>query len=182
MARTNWPGSFGHSLIGDDCRAGFVWSERNRELAGKRQVRFIVLRVPADFREPPRIELPNRFVAVGGEAALIVFDCCKASDSRQVIREAMDSHIRHQRQSGMSRPVEIDLGRRDAGGNGEFSGIGIDSGNFAREMHDLLLEARIRHCPLGQAVTAGVARGTRPAFRCFRPLAPAAVPAARFAL
>ena len=50
MARTNWPGSFGHSLIGDDCRAGFVWSERNRELAGKRQVRFIVLRVPADFR------------------------------------------------------------------------------------------------------------------------------------
>jgi hypothetical protein len=90
----------------------FLWRQRERELAGKRQVRFAALHAPADFRAPPRIELPDRFVAPGVEAVRIASDCRSSTKRVTFISEGTLSHNGQQGQNSRPRPAEIDLGRR----------------------------------------------------------------------
>jgi len=77
------------SIVGSSCgvaeRPGSFWRQRGRELAGKRRVRFIALRAPADFRELPRSELPDRSVAAVGEAAFIFFDRLEAKERLKIV-------------------------------------------------------------------------------------------------
>jgi hypothetical protein len=130
---TRRPGSFHRraaSLAGRDYGTGFV--RRQRELASKRQVRFIVLRAPTDFRAPPRIELPDRFDAPGVEAVRIACDCRSATERLTFIGGGTVSHNGQQGQNGIPRPLEIDVRRRDAHSDGELRGISIGSGNLAR--------------------------------------------------
>jgi hypothetical protein len=121
-------------------------------------------------------------VAAQGAAVLITFDPGQATNRLAVRGGGIRLHPGHHRAGRKPRPLHIDLCRGHEGGQSQRLGISVRSSKRKCEFPDLLVECGIRDRRHAQGMQAGIARGARLAFRRFRSLALAAVPAAGFAL
>ncbi len=179
-------GSFGqgpnrlHGSRGDR-GAGFVWSERCHELAGKCRVRFARLR-PAHRGEPPVNEFPDQFVAAPGEAPLIAFHDFQPSKRRGMVRKFTHSNPGHQRALRILHPPHVEERGRNPDSDGPLRRIRVGAGDCVGKLHDPLVECGIRDRAHAQPMRAGIAAGACLAFCRFRSLALTAVSSARFPL